>query len=44
MRDLVLREDRWNLIHIDVQGHEHDICNSMTTIDGTQVWRNPRHD
>jgi FkbM family methyltransferase len=98
MRDLVLREDRWDLIHIDIQGHEHDICNSciedlndrvhwivvgthsrkidgdmlqlltrahweleheqpttfqfrrttpleaMTTIDGTQVWRNPRHD
>jgi hypothetical protein len=98
MRDLVLREDRWDLIHIDIQGDEHDICNSciedlndrvhwivvgthsrkidgdmlqlltraqweleheqpttfqfrrntpleaMTTMDGTQVWRNPRHD
>jgi len=95
--DLVVREPRWDLIHIDVQGDEVDICRScidelsarvswivvgthsrkidgdfldlmwragwllehekpsrftfdpgcatleaMTTIDGTQVWRNPR--
>ncbi len=97
MRDLVVREPRWDLIHIDVQGDEVEICRScidelnsrvrwiiaathsrkldgdflelmcragwalehekparftfvpnaptleaMTTIDGTQVWRNPR--
>ena len=28
MRDLVLSEDRWDLIHIDVQGSEFDICRS----------------
>lgn len=97
MRDLVRRESCWDLIHIDVQGDEVNICRScveeldarvrwiivgthsrkidgdflelmcragwwlehekptrfafranpatleaMTTIDGTQVWRNPR--
>lgn len=97
MRDLVVREARWDMIHIDVQGAEVDICRScidelssrvrwiiaathsrkldgdflelmcragwilehekpakfafapnpvtleaMTTIDGTQVWQNPR--
>ena len=97
MRDLVLREPIWDLIHIDVQGDEVAICRScidelnartrwliigthsrkidgdllellcsagwllehekpakftftpnsktleaMTTLDGTQVWRNPR--
>ncbi|MGA8599126.1 MAG: FkbM family methyltransferase [Bryobacteraceae bacterium] len=97
MLDLVRREPRWDLVHIDVQGDEVDICRScidelnarvrwiivgthsrkidgdlmellwrsswwlehekparflfagnratleaMTTIDGTQVWRNPR--
>jgi FkbM family methyltransferase len=97
MLDLVVREPRWDLVHIDVQGDEVDICRScidelnarvrwiivgthsrkidgdlvelmwragwwlehekpakfafglnpttleaMTTIDGTQVWRNPR--
>lgn len=97
MLDLVVRESVWDLIHIDVQGGEVDICRScidelnararriivgthsrkidgdllelmcrsgwvlehekpakfvfarnaptleaMTTIDGTQVWRNPR--
>jgi FkbM family methyltransferase len=97
MLDLVAREDRWDLIHIDVQGDEVDICHScidelsararwlivgthsrkidgdlldlmwragwllehekpskfafssgqttleaMATLDGTQVWRNPR--
>jgi len=97
MRDLVVKEARWDLIHIDVQGEEVDICRScidelnarvrwvivathsrkidgdllelmcnagwllehekpakfaftpnpttleaMTTVDGTQVWRNPR--
>jgi FkbM family methyltransferase len=97
MLDLVVREPRWDLIHLDVQGHEVDICRScieelnarvrwivaathsrkidgdfldlmcragwllehekpakfafvpnpttleaMTTLDGTQVWRNPR--
>ncbi len=95
--DLVAREPRWDLIHVDVQGDEVDICRSciddlnarvrriivgthsrkidgdflelmcragwllehekpakfafvpnsttleaMTTVDGTQVWRNPR--
>jgi FkbM family methyltransferase len=99
MRDLVTQEVRWDLIHIDVQGHEFEICRScvdalnerahwlvigthsrkiegdllelfyragwqlehekpakfavqpnpasleaMTTLDGTQVWRNPRCD
>lgn len=97
MRDLLLREPEWDLIHIDVQGHEVEICRScidelsnrvrwmivgthsrkldgdllelmysagwvlahekpckfqyvpgaasleaMTTIDGTQIWSNPR--
>ena len=97
MRELVLKESFWDLIHIDVQGDEVDICRScidelnararwiivgthsrkldgdflqmmcdagwflehekpakftfvpnstklesMTTMDGTQVWRNPR--
>jgi FkbM family methyltransferase len=97
MLDLVVREPRWDLIHIDVQGDEVEICRScidelsarvrwlivgthsrkidgdlldlmwragwllehekpskftflpssatleaMATIDGTQVWRNPR--
>lgn len=28
MRDLVVTEDQWDLIHIDVQGHEVDICRS----------------
>jgi FkbM family methyltransferase len=97
MLDLVMKESRWDLIHIDVQGDEVDICRScidelsarvrwiivgthsrkidgdlldlmwragwmlehekpskftfvqgsatleaMATIDGTQVWRNPR--
>jgi hypothetical protein len=97
MRDVVLREPSWDLVHIDVQGDEVEICRScidelnsrvrrviaathsrkldgdflelmfragwylehekpakfafmpnrtaleaMTTIDGTQVWRNPR--
>src|SRR5690348_12170114 len=97
MLDLVVREHRWDLIHIDVQGDEMDICRScidelnarvrwmvvgthsrkidgdllelmcragwllehekpakfaftpnpttleaMTTVDGTQVWRNPQ--
>lgn len=99
MRDLVTQERRWDLIHIDVQGGEFEICQScvealnervhwlligthsrkiegdlldllyrsgwqlehekpakfvpqpkppsleaMTTLDGTQVWRNPAHD
>ncbi|HEY4030415.1 MAG TPA: FkbM family methyltransferase [Caulobacteraceae bacterium] len=26
MRSLVLSEDKWDLIHIDVQGSEYDIC------------------
>jgi FkbM family methyltransferase len=26
MRDLIIREDRWDLVHIDVQGLEHEIC------------------
>lgn len=97
MRDLVLRESLWDLIHIDIQGDEVAVCRScieelnarakwlivgthsrkidgdlldlmcsagwllehekpakftfvsnpvtleaMTTLDGTQVWRNPR--
>lgn len=97
LRDLVAKESIWDLIHIDVQGDEVDICRScidelntrvrwlivgthsrkidgdllelmcragwilehekptkftfspspstleaMTTVDGTQVWRNPR--
>lgn len=97
MFDLVVREPCWDLIHLDVQGHEVEICRScidelnarvrrivaathsrkldgdlldlmckagwilehekpakftfipnaatleaMTTVDGTQVWRNPR--
>jgi FkbM family methyltransferase len=97
MRDVVMREPSWDLIHIDVQGDEVEICRScmdeltsrvrrvivathsrkldgdllelmfragwhlehekpakfafmpnhttleaMTTIDGTQIWRNPR--
>lgn len=97
MRDLVLREPLWDLIHIDIQGDEVAVCRScieelnartrwlivgthsrkidgdllelmcgagwllehekpakftffsnpatleaMTTLDGTQVWRNPR--
>jgi FkbM family methyltransferase len=97
MRDLIVLEPEWNLVHIDVQGHEVDIVRScleeigrrahwivvgthsrkldgdfiammhdagwllenekpakftynrgfptlegMTTLDGTQVWRNPR--
>jgi FkbM family methyltransferase len=96
--DLLQLEHKWNLVHIDVQGHEFEICNSalidltkrvqwiiigthsrkiegdllalflgagwvlehekpakftyrsntptleaMTTLDGTQVWRNPKH-
>ena len=96
MRDLVRRETQWDIIHMDVQGAEYDICNSalddlnarakrimigthsrkldgdlfalfsragwilenekpckftfwpnhksleaMTTVDGTQTWRNP---
>jgi FkbM family methyltransferase len=99
MRELVTQEARWDLIHIDVQGHEFEICRScvealnerahwliigthsrkiegdlldllykagwqlehekpakftpqanpasleaMTTLDGTQVWKNPRQD
>jgi len=28
MRDLVAREPAWDLIHIDVQGHEVEICRS----------------
>ncbi len=31
MRDLVAREDRWDLVHIDVQGHEFDICKAALT-------------
>lgn len=97
MRDLILREPVWDLIHIDIQGDEFAVCRSsidelsarvkwmiigthsrkiegdllelmcdagwllehekpakftffsnpttleaMTTVDGTQVWRNPR--
>lgn len=99
MFDLILRESRWDLIHLDVQGEEVDVCRScieqlnarahwliaathsrkldgdflelmcragwllehekpakftfapnpktleaMTTLDGTQIWRNPRLD
>ena len=99
MGNLVVQEARWDLIHIDVQGHEFEICRSclgtlnervhwliigthsrkiegdllellynagwqlehekpakfvaqphpasleaMTTLDGTQVWRNPSQD
>jgi hypothetical protein len=28
MLDLIMKESRWDLIHIDVQGDEVDICRS----------------